>query len=168
MSSTQNVKGNHKIVVATFSRECVFKIPDGLDLEDETVVENYYSEKGILYIRYVNQDEEFEIEPEWHDDQVHTAVEIEDAVDKRVEYDEDCNDNLGRFISKKMDVLNEMINAGDCDWYLSDVLEWLHHDKEWVSENLPERINDTCTHCEECGKKNVLNEKINCDGRFYM
>jgi len=38
MSTTQNVKGNRKIVIVSYTTESVFKIPDGLDLEDETVV----------------------------------------------------------------------------------------------------------------------------------
>ena len=36
MSTTLNVKGNCKIVIASYTTEAVFKIPDGLDLEDKT------------------------------------------------------------------------------------------------------------------------------------
>jgi len=89
MSSTKNVKGNRQIVVTTYTREGVFKIPDGLDLEDKTVVADWRTNCEKLCIRYVNSDKELEIEPEWEDDYVHTEVEIKDAVDKGVEYDQD-------------------------------------------------------------------------------
>ena len=199
MSSTKNVKGNRQVVVACSSSEQIFKIPDGLDLEDKTVVEFWFVKWGTLHIQYVNGEEkeiEWEYEPEVdfkhpesseiedadeHDIEYEEDsndnygikdphLEIEDAKtdDHNIEHEEDCNDSLGRFISKKMDVLNEMMDASNSDWVMSDLLELLRHDKEWVSENFPELINDIYTHCEECGKKNVLNEKINGDGRFYM
>ena len=41
MSTTQNVKGNRKIVVALFDFKQYFTIPDGLDLEDQTVVSSW-------------------------------------------------------------------------------------------------------------------------------
>ena len=65
MSSTLNIKGNRQIVVASYTTEAVFKIPEGLDLEDKTVVQDWRTKYGNLYITYVNSDEELEIEPEW-------------------------------------------------------------------------------------------------------
>jgi len=50
MSSTKNVKGNLQVVVATSSTEAIFKIPDGLDLEDKTVVKSWCVQWGTLYI----------------------------------------------------------------------------------------------------------------------
>ena len=41
MSSTQNVKANRKIVTASYTTDAVFKHPDGLDLENKTVVESW-------------------------------------------------------------------------------------------------------------------------------
>ena len=203
MSTTQNVKGNRQIVVALCDFKQYFKIPDGLDLEDQTVVSSWSVSWGKLYIDYVDgrktrdiieyvkvdnygikdpadlviedaKTDEHNIEYEEDSNDNYGIkdphLEIEDAKtdDNNIEYEEDCNDSLGRFISKKMDVLNELMDASNGDWVMSDLLELLRHDKEWVSENFPELINDIYTHCEECGKKNVLNEKINGDGRFYM
>jgi len=54
MSTTQNVKGNRKIVVALCESKQYFKIPDGLDLEFETVVSSWQVSWGKLYIDYVN------------------------------------------------------------------------------------------------------------------
>ena len=65
MSSTKNVKGNRQIVVATYTCEAVFKIPDGLDLEDENVVSSWGTKYGTLYISNVNSDETLKIESEW-------------------------------------------------------------------------------------------------------
>ena len=90
MSSTKNVKGNRQIVVAWSGAEQVFKIPDGLDLEDETVVKNWCVKWGILYISYVNGEEE-KIEFDWEDDYgcKYPDVEIKDADEMNVEYEED-------------------------------------------------------------------------------
>ena len=54
MSTTQNVKGNRQIVVAHCESKQYFKIPDGLDLEDKTVVSNWSVSWGKLYIDYVD------------------------------------------------------------------------------------------------------------------
>ena len=37
-SSTKNTKDNRKVVAAKYYCEGVFKIPDGIDLEDRSVV----------------------------------------------------------------------------------------------------------------------------------
>ena len=58
MSSTKNIKGGRQIVVATFLLpDAVYKIPDGLDLKDDTVVKNWFVKKGKLHIHYVNGEE---------------------------------------------------------------------------------------------------------------
>jgi len=90
MSSTKNVKGNRQVVVACSSAELVFKIPDGLDLEDETVVKDWCVKWGILYISYVNGEEE-KIEFDWEDEHVckYNSVEIMDADEHDIEYEED-------------------------------------------------------------------------------
>jgi len=79
MSSTKNVKGNRQVVVAVNSTETIFKLPDGLDLEDETVVARWRVKWGTLYIGYVNGEEQ-EIEFEWEDDDgcKHPEVQIAD------------------------------------------------------------------------------------------
>ena len=88
MSSTLNVNGNRQVVVACSSSEQIFKIPDGLDLEDKTVVKNWIVKWGILYIGYVNGGEQ-EIDAEWEDDYgcKYPDAEIEDADDCNIE----CN-----------------------------------------------------------------------------
>jgi len=55
MSSTQNVKGNRKILLAQYKpREGVFKIPDGIDLDYKTVVSEYDVKYDTPTINYVN------------------------------------------------------------------------------------------------------------------
>ena len=92
MSSTLNVKGNRKIVVASYTTEGVFKIPDALDLEDKTVVQDWRTKYGNLYITYVNSDEELEIEPVWDveiDCKYSSDEVIVDADEYNIEYEED-------------------------------------------------------------------------------
>ena len=91
MSSTKNVKGNRLVVMASFpSHIGIFKIPDGRDLEDKTVVK-WLVKYGLLLIHYVNGKEdqiEYENEPEI-DFQNPEEFQIDDAVDFNIEYDED-------------------------------------------------------------------------------
>ena len=90
MSSTKNVKGNRQVVVSVNSTQTIFKLPDGLDLEDETVVAQWRVKWGILYIKYVNGEEQ-EIEFEYEDDEGcrNPEVEIVDVAEHEVEYEED-------------------------------------------------------------------------------
>ena len=101
--SSKNVKGNRKVVRAEyFPPSSVFKIPDGLDLEDNDIVERWYVKYDTLYIKYVGKEEEEEIEPE------HAACEstdykypddclIEDADDHGIEYDDDDEEEKEEF-----------------------------------------------------------------------
>ena len=93
MSTTLNVKGNRQVIVAVHHTERIFKIPEGLDVEDKTVVKNWIVKWGILYIGYVNGEEET-IEFEWEDDHgcKYPDAEIEDADDHNVEYDQDIEE----------------------------------------------------------------------------
>jgi hypothetical protein len=60
---------NKKVVVATlFPVEIIFKVPDGIDLEDKTVVENYWYKYGELHIKYVGKDDIESIEPCYEDE----------------------------------------------------------------------------------------------------
>jgi len=92
MSTTLNVKGNRQIVSAIFpGPEVIFKIPDGLDLEDKTVVEFWFVKWGTLHIHYINGEEkeiEWEYEPEM-DFKDPESSEIEDADEHDIEYEED-------------------------------------------------------------------------------
>ena len=92
MSSTKNIKGNRQIIVASYTTEAVFKIPDSLDLENENVVSCWGTKYGKLYISYVNSDEELEIDSEWDTeiDYKHSSEEvIADADEFNVEYEQD-------------------------------------------------------------------------------
>ena len=93
--STANVKGNRQVVVVTYpSPEAVFKIPDGLDLEDKSVVTGWETKYDTLYIYYVDGREE---KIEWEFDAGEFAAEnfkrgdmaIEDAANYDVEYEEE-------------------------------------------------------------------------------
>ena len=94
MSTTQNVKGNHQVVVAYCSSKQYFKIPDGLDLEDKTVVSSWSVSWGKLYIDYVNGHKRREIiefveehnygfkDPEY-------VIEDAETDEHNIEYEED-------------------------------------------------------------------------------
>ena len=57
MSSTKNTKDNRQVVWATYhAPESLFEIPDGLDLEDKTVVEDWWVKCDQLHIKYVTGD----------------------------------------------------------------------------------------------------------------
>ena len=90
MNSTKNVKGNRQIVVSEYSCEAVWKIPDGLDLEDETVVESWNVRYSKLRISYVNGEYEetsWECEPEV--DFKFPSELIDNAEPHEVEYDQE-------------------------------------------------------------------------------
>ena len=79
--STKNTKGNRK-VVATIYQGGVFKIPDNLDLEDKSVVSEWFVKWNILYINYADGKKE-NIEPymDYQDDYKfpnETLIEDED------------------------------------------------------------------------------------------
>ena len=57
--ATKNTKDNRVVVRATYyPPEHIFKIPDGLDLEDKSVVESWYVKWGELYITYADGKEQ--------------------------------------------------------------------------------------------------------------
>lgn len=43
-------KPEKKVLYASYESGLIFKIPDGLDLEDKTQVTSYYVKYGVLYI----------------------------------------------------------------------------------------------------------------------
>ena len=92
MSTTKNVKGNRQIVSAIFSGpEVVFKIPDGLDLEDKTVVKFWFVRWGTHHIDYINGEEkkiEWDYEPEV-DFKLPESQNILDADEHNIKYEED-------------------------------------------------------------------------------
>ena len=58
-SKTKNVKGNRLVVTVKYEAPTkVFSIPDGLDLEDKDVVEDWWVKWSTLYIVYTNGDRE--------------------------------------------------------------------------------------------------------------
>ena len=93
MSSTKNTKDNRQVVMATYhAPESIFEIPDGLDLEDKSVVEYWEVKYNELTIVYVNGKEET-IAPTWDaaDNQFKHPKECEilPAKDIPYEYEED-------------------------------------------------------------------------------
>ncbi len=67
VDSTKNIKGNRLVLVAEVVSFKVFKLPDGLDLEDKAIVKEYEVECDTLTIQYVDGREE-EIELGWEDE----------------------------------------------------------------------------------------------------
>ncbi len=55
---------SQQVVVAEYyAPEVVFKVPKGIDLNDKSVVENWFVRRHTLYIKYVGKDKEEEHEP---------------------------------------------------------------------------------------------------------
>jgi hypothetical protein len=62
--STKNVKGNRLVVFAEYyAPDSIFKIPDGLDLEDKNVVETWWVRRNMLHIQYVGEEDVVSIDP---------------------------------------------------------------------------------------------------------
>ena len=153
MSSTKNVKGNRKILLAQYEPcEGVFKIPDGIDLNDKSVVSEYVVNYDTMTINYVNGKKE-KIKCDFETEAVNGCkpnlaykTTIEDAADFDIKYTEDegdceecgkkvtdvCRDNFVRALIKKIDDKRTD--------YEADIIEFLElfHAKEWVCENFPE------------------------------
>jgi hypothetical protein len=70
VSSTKNTKENRKVLVASFTQESVFKLPNNLDLEDKSVVKEYYVKWDELVISYTSLEnwEKYTSQPEDEDD----------------------------------------------------------------------------------------------------
>jgi len=94
--NTKNEKGNRKVVCTDYGSSCaIFAIPDGLDLEDKSVVQSWGTKYGTLYIKYVGKAEEEEIE--WNsmpdEDYKYGNDQIVDAEDFGVFYSDDEEDD---------------------------------------------------------------------------
>lgn len=99
--STKNTKGNRKVVTADYNfPKAIFKIPDGLDLQDKKVVKSWDVHGMYMNIHYVDGREET-IEWEWDPteeraDWKYPDIEIEDAEDWDFEYSDD-DEEVGLF-----------------------------------------------------------------------
>ena len=90
---TKNTRGNRKVVTANYCLKAVFKIPDGLDLEDKNVVEEWFIDGQYFNIIYTDGRTEI-INWEWdaNDDRAEyycSDEEIENAEDYNIVYSED-------------------------------------------------------------------------------
>ena len=173
-SSTKNTKDNRKVVVAYFSFSYPFKIPDGIDLEDETVVQAWNVKYGTLNILYVDGRKE-EIEPvydiesdyKWPDE-----TEIVDAEDYNVEYSEDEEEEEYPTIEEilsKMKELKEDENEWDDDTIYDAICEWddkFADDPDWFDEedtDMKDSLRDqVCMHLGlgEFKKEEVENYEV--------
>lgn len=91
--STLNVKGNRKVLVVQYAPpQAVFKIPDGLDLEDKSIVSEWDVKWNRLFIRYVDENKPDEyIESDSNEEIAIRAPEhmvIENANNYGVKYNE--------------------------------------------------------------------------------
>lgn len=81
-------KQERKVVIVKYNHMDAFKIPDGVDLEDKTVVENYGVKWGNLHINYVDGREETIESEGWDSDMKYPdEVKIENAKDWGIDYD---------------------------------------------------------------------------------
>ena len=92
-TSTKNIKGDRKVVRVSYRvPDAIFKIPDGLDLNDKSVVAHWGVKYGVLNIEYVDGREEeitWTIAPTEFDYKWSESTTIENADDCCVEYSED-------------------------------------------------------------------------------
>ena len=98
-SSTKHTKDNRKCVVVTYyTNDATFKIPDGLDLEDKSVVRRWYVIDDTLHIYYTDgREEEIDVyEPSEisgeHDERIEDAAEYGVAYTSDEDEDEDEDD----------------------------------------------------------------------------
>jgi hypothetical protein len=54
--NTKNTKDNRKVLVAEHTICLVYKIPDNLDLEDKTIVKEYWVRNSTMYIQYTSEE----------------------------------------------------------------------------------------------------------------
>ena len=116
--STKNVKGNRKIVRAEyFPQSTIFKIPDGLDLDDKDIVERWLVKNDTLYIKYVGKEKEERIEPE-HQDCIYDPDEclIEDADDHGIEYEEDEEEEVCLWACKCQNCIDDLKEEEGKEW----------------------------------------------------
>ena len=98
MASTKNVKGDRKMLhVRYYAPINYYRIPDNLDLEDKSVVEEYWVKWNTLYIKYVGKEEAEKINPEYSDTDGDIfkhpeTLEIVDAEEHYVEYDDEIEE----------------------------------------------------------------------------
>ena len=86
------MRSNRNIVGTEYNAPtAVFKYPDGVDLEDKSVVESWAVKYGKLYIKYVGKDTEEEIQWEYdpQTDFKYGNDEIIDADERSVDYSDD-------------------------------------------------------------------------------
>ena len=139
-SDTKNIKDNRKVVVAKFyAPRIVFKIPDGIDLENKTVVKKWWVRNGTLYINFVDGHNE-EIDEEYSTgfeelDCVQETV-IEDAEDWNVEYSQDEEEEEEEERDDAPDVLFGVVY----NYYICNHCFKIHSDPDAID-------------CEYCGRK---------------
>lgn len=87
--ATINIKGHRKVVVANYSAQSVFKLPDGIDLANKSHVKCWGVKWDKLYITYADGTNEM-IYPTWEAemDYKYAHEEIED------EYELGCGANF--------------------------------------------------------------------------
>ena len=151
--NTKNIKGNRKIVQTTYYPvSAEFKIPDGIDLEDKSVVEYWAVKYGTLRIKYVGKEKEenieWEYEPEtdfkWGKD------EIIDAEEANIEYEEDDTDTESSEEEERQVIIG--IECNKC----KQVPYPLGHRETWCLYRY--------TDCSFCGEKKSLDFKWGKEG----
>jgi len=87
ISETMNCKGHRRMVTVTYAPASAdFKIPDGLDLEDGSVVKNWWiNHMGELFIEYVDEDREDDEIPAYSEYQTDYKCSLDTMI-------QDCED----------------------------------------------------------------------------
>jgi len=86
-SEEEKLKMSQQVVVAEYyGPEVVYKVPKGIDLNDKSVVENWFVRRHTLYIKYVGKDKEEKLEPVFDTEQDFKFPNKEEVM-KREDYE---------------------------------------------------------------------------------
>ena len=142
-NSTKNIKGDRKVLyVEYYCPWAVFKLPDGIDLDDDSVVKIYSVSGNMLYISYCDGREEEitadeEAAPHFNDYDA-TVTSIDHADDHDIRYSDDEEEGDDEDDDDEECVTNPPYKCdGGCGKIMGD-----GHDNECVRT------------CEDCVKDN--------------
>jgi len=158
MESTKNVKGNRKMLQVTYYAPInYYRIPDNLDLEDKSVVEEYWVKWNTLYIKYVGKKEVEKLGPEYSyaDGDAFKrpdTVEIVDADEDYIEYEGESEEDEEYKCDGNCDC-TECQRTRHCDCGVCEVVGGSCDEKEIEQhkEEFPDHVYcDCCECCKGC------------------
>mmetsp|Transcript_42049 Transcript_42049/g.67607 ORF Transcript_42049/g.67607 Transcript_42049/m.67607 type:complete len:234 (+) Transcript_42049:324-1025(+) len=165
--TTKNAKDDRKVDSVQYAPvEAVFRIPDGLDLESETVVESWTVKLGTLHIYYANGEDkqiEWVYGPET-DLKFAQETTIEDADVYCIEYEEDKKRKWKRRRCKRRKKEKQKgFDCYNCQVYIVNNRE--DHDYSFVKAVDDETVQDLvfCVDCHPMDKADENSDEEDAD-----